>query len=230
MNEEIILEGVVGSTLYGLDTEDSDIDKAGIFIYPTKKILSLSPGKETFTKQEDFPDSKDGDFVYHELGKFFKLAIKGNPSVLELLYLPQYTTLNYYGWTLVHNRQLFLSSVHIKNAYGGYAIQQVTKLRKREAEGREGFGPKTKNRYAKHARHLFRLLQQGSELLTTGTLTFPVTNREELFSIGELSIEEIEKHFNDKFEEFDKITPVIPDYADLEKLNKLLYNIRVSKL
>ena len=40
---QIILEGVTGSTAYGLATENSDIDIHGIYQAPTKEVLGIVP-------------------------------------------------------------------------------------------------------------------------------------------------------------------------------------------
>ena len=38
---DIILAGVVGSTAYGLNTKNSDLDIKGIYLLPTSKVLSI---------------------------------------------------------------------------------------------------------------------------------------------------------------------------------------------
>jgi len=45
--ENIILESVVGSIAYGLDTASSDEDVMGVFVAPTSEILSLYEVKVT---------------------------------------------------------------------------------------------------------------------------------------------------------------------------------------
>jgi predicted nucleotidyltransferase len=37
----IILSGIVGSTAYGLDTPESDVDRAGIFAVDTEELFGL---------------------------------------------------------------------------------------------------------------------------------------------------------------------------------------------
>lgn len=231
----IILEGITGSKAYGLDTETSDEDIKGVFVAPTKEVLGIKGFRETF-------DHVDPDWSYHEVGKFIKLAMKANPTVLELLFLEGYTTLTKFGKILVDNRKLFLSNT-VYHSYGGYAISQARKLNARtgsmptemqsEAEmvvAREGggFGGGRNNRYSKHARHCFRLLYQGKELLETGHLTVRVNKqvREELFAIGELPVNELVDRFEKEFKEFDEIKSVLPDKPDIEGLNKLLLKIR----
>ena len=49
---KIILEGVVGSTAYGLNTPESDIDTAGIFVAPLEEVLGLRTLRETYCKND----------------------------------------------------------------------------------------------------------------------------------------------------------------------------------
>jgi hypothetical protein len=42
-----ILQGIVGSTAYGLATPTSDIDRMGVFVAPTKEIVGFHPPKGT---------------------------------------------------------------------------------------------------------------------------------------------------------------------------------------
>lgn len=216
--DKVILEGVTGSIAYGLNTEGSDEDIKGIFVAPTRDILGIFPVEETY-------DHTDPDWSYHEVGKFINLAMKGNPSIIELLYLDGYRILEKHGKMLVDNRHLFLSNI-IYKSYGGYSISQARKL---NARG-ESFSSATKNRYAKHARHCFRLLWQGKELLETGNLTVRVTpkQREELFAIGELPVDKLVDRFEKEFAAFDRTKSVLPDEPDKERINELLLKIRKS--
>lgn len=214
--KNIILEGITGSKAYGLDNENSDTDIKGIFVAPTQDILGLYNVKETV-------DHVDPDWSYHEVGKFIQLAMKGNPTINELLWLDGYIELTKHGKMLVDNRHLFLSNA-IRNSYGGYALSQARKLNARGGTYGSGRG----NRYEKHTRHCFRLLFQGRELLETGKLTIQVSSkmREELFSIGKAEPSEIIERFEKEFTEFDKIESVLPDKPDKEGINKLLLKIR----
>lgn len=216
--DNIILEGVTGSRAYGLDHEGSDTDIKGIYVEPTDNVLSIGWDSQHSTK-----DHTDPDWVYHEVQKYMKLAMNGNPTVLELLFLNDYTKLTKEGKMLVKNRHLFLSNV-IYNSYGGYALSQARKLNARGGT----YGSGRANRYEKHSRHCFRLLYQGRELLETGTLTVRVTPamREELFAIGKKTPSEIMDKFEKEFSEFDKIKSVLPDKPDVEAINKLLLKIR----
>lgn len=223
--ENIILEAVVGSTAYGLNTENSDVDIKGVYLLPTKEVLSMGFNQEHTTK-----DHTDPDWVYHEVGKFMKLVLNGNPTVTELLYADDYTQLSPVGQLLIDNRDAFLSTKAVMNAYRGYAFSQAKKLNNRTEQGLDGYDSSLKNRFAKHTRHCFRLLMQARQLLETGTLTLKVTpeQREYLFAMGEKTADEVVEEFMRQDAEFENIVSVLPDKPDVKRLNDLLYKIRTE--
>ena len=77
----VLLSGVVGSVAYGLDTEDSDVDRLGVFAAPTERLLGLHPPKPSIV-------SSKPDATFHEAGKFASLALNVNPTITELMWLP----------------------------------------------------------------------------------------------------------------------------------------------
>lgn len=210
----IILQGITGSTAYGLATPTSDIDRHGIFLAPTRDILGVVPIQESVV-------TTDPDAALHEVGKFVRLAMKANPTILELLWLDSYEILHPPAQLLVGNRDAFLSKI-IYKSYGGYAIHQGRRL---NARG-DSFSSDTRHRTAKHARHCLRLLQQGTQLLKTGTMSIKVENRDDLFAFGELPIAEIVDRFEREFKVFDAIQTHLPDKPDLDRINRLLLEIR----
>lgn len=221
----IILEGVTGSVAYGLATENSDIDIKGVYVLPTEEILSIG-----FNPDKTTVDHVDPDFVYHEVGKFMKLVISGNPTVTELLYLNEYTLMTPVGQLLIDNRSAFLSTKAVMNAYRGYAFSQAKKLNNRTEQGLDGYDSSLKNRFAKHTRHCLRLLMQAKQLLETGTLDVRATpeQREYLFAMGEKSASEVVDEFMKQDSEFESIESVLPDDPDMKRLNQILYEIRMG--
>lgn len=225
--ENIILEGVTGSTAYGLATENSDLDIKGVYLLPTSKVLSIRFNPDKTTK-----DHVDPDWVYHEIGKFMKLTAGGNPTLTELLFLEEYTVLTPIGKMLVDNRHIFLSTKATMDAYRGYALGQAKRLSKRQEEGLEGYNSALKNRFAKHTRHCFRLLLQCRQLLETGTLTVKVTpeQREWLFKMGAQTPETVVDAFIAEDSKLEGVKSVLPDEPDWEAIDKLLYTIRIKSL
>lgn len=157
----VILEGIVGSHAYGLATPDSDIDKLGIFLAPLEHVLGLKDHEDTLHGTSD-----EVDYTYHEFGKYMRLALKANPTVLELLFLEEHTVVHPAGQMLLGARHMFLSQ-QIRNTYGGYALQQVKRLERR---GDGSFKSKLRKRKDKHKRHIARLMLQCVDTLQYGTL------------------------------------------------------------
>ncbi len=77
----IIYRCVVGSRAYGLDNDESDIDRRGIYLAPAELEWSL------FGAPEQFEDNA-AQSCYWELQKFILMALKANPNILECLYSP----------------------------------------------------------------------------------------------------------------------------------------------
>ena len=77
----VLLSGIVGSTAYGLATEDSDVDRLGVFAAPTERLVGLHPPQPSVV-------SSKPDATFHEAGKFAALALKVNPTITELMWLP----------------------------------------------------------------------------------------------------------------------------------------------
>jgi hypothetical protein len=159
----VLLAGIVGSTAYGLATDDSDVDRLGVFAARTESLLGLHPVQQSVV-------STKPDATYHEAGKFAALALKVNPTITELMWLPGelYETRTELGSALIAIRRSFLSRKAVRNAYLGYATQQFRRL---ENRGDGSFSADTRKRTAKHARHLYRLHAQGIMLWQTGHLT-----------------------------------------------------------
>lgn len=219
---KIILFGLAGSHAYGLAGPDSDEDMRGIFVYPTERILGLPQfrGPETVEHPE-------ADVVTHEVGKFIRLALAANPSILEQLYFEEYQGLTPEGELLLAARPYFLSQ-KIRQTYGGYATAQFKRLVRREEEGRVGFGPKTSKRREKHARHLARLMLQGTQLLATGELTLKLNKAQRKFVrwVEKLSTSELGSVYGDLLKDMDKVDSPLPKEPNYEAVNEVLLEIR----
>ena len=219
-----ILLGVTGSQAHGLSGPDSDVDMRGIFVYPTEAVLGLPKfcGKDVSTSPVD-------DTVMYEVGKFVSLALAANPSILELLFLPEYGYITNEGKLLVVKREAFLSR-KVRNTYGGYAVQQYKKLKLREEQGMEGWGPALKKRREKHGRHLARLLLQGQELLKQGEFSVKLNkkDRNTVRRVSALPTEDIGKWFEEELEKMDALVAnsPLPEEPDYELVNYILLEIR----
>jgi predicted nucleotidyltransferase len=208
-----LLSGVVGSTAYGLAGPNSDIDRLGVYAVPTIQLHGLHPpGPKTSTIVQHDPD-----VTMHEVGKFAGLSLKGNPTLIELLWLDEYETVSDLGEELISIREAFLSAAAIRESYYGYAKAQFKRL---EETGQ--FQSKQRSRAAKHARHMLRLLDQGLELYATGKLTVKLTNPDWYIKQGELIAEDKERalpilaEVQERFEETETCLPEHPDEAAVE--------------
>lgn len=176
----VLLSGIVGSVAYGLATPDSDEDRLGFFAYPTEKLLGIHPSQDSIVQTAP-------DVTFHEAGKFLALALKCNPTITELLWLPEdlYETRTELGNGLIAIRASLLSAPLVRNAYLGYATQQFRRLENRSEKGDHSFSSDTKKRTAKHARHLLRLLIQGTDLYLDGEFSVRLKRPEMYRAFGE---------------------------------------------
>lgn len=215
----VIYRCQVGSKAFGLANEDSDDDLRGIFLPPADRHWSLYqvPGQIEIKTELD-------DEVYWEIEKFFKLALKANPNILETLWTPIVLTAKPMGEKIRANRNAFLSN-HLYKTYSGYVLSQFRRMK--NAYEKTG---KYKN---KHAMHLVRLLYSGIGALKTGEIMIDVSeHREQLLNIrnGKFTFEqirqfalELDREFQDAFEHTS-----LPDQPDFESVNRLLLEARKS--
>lgn len=167
----VILSGTVGSTAYGLGHPLSDVDRLSVWVAPTTRTLGFGLLAWEETRRQHGPDPHD--VVEHEVAKFLHLCLKGNPSVQEMLWLEHYDVRFAPGQWLIEARESLLSGPAVAAAYGGYAADQVERLRR---AGR--FPDVPRSRIEKHGRHCARLLIQGRGLLASGHLRVRLTETE----------------------------------------------------
>jgi hypothetical protein len=220
----VLLSGVVGSTAYGLAGPDSDVDRLGVFAAPTVQLHGLKRPRESVVTIG--PDS-----TMHEAGKFAILALGGNPTVTELMWLDSYETRTPLGDDLVRIRTAFLSAPRVRDAYLGYASQQFRRL---EARGDGSFSADTRKRTAKHARHLARLVHQGRELYATGRVRIRLEDPQWFLDFGERvaggDIEAARKLLATAEHDFDQIRTPVPDRPDESPVNEWLLRVRQAHL
>ncbi len=74
------MAGIVGSTAYGLAGPGSDVDRLGMFAVRTETLHGLHPPTESVV-------AVNPDRTLHEVRKYARLALGGNPTVSELMWL-----------------------------------------------------------------------------------------------------------------------------------------------
>lgn len=219
MNEPIIvLKGIAGSVAHGLATPESDEDIHGVFSFPTSAWWSLDKPTQSIV-------TNDPDVTLHELEKFLFLASKANPSVLDTLYLPEYIEMEpEWGLNLLAIRNAFLSTKAVSDSYMGYARSQFHELEKRG----DSFSSGTRNRTYKHAKHLFRLMEQGHRLLTTGELRVRVDDPTAYQGLAELTFEQLSERYKREYAHMEGAVSVLPDQPDYFTINRFLYYYRAA--
>jgi len=94
-----ILRGLVGSTVHGLNVNDGieDRDEMGVCVEPTHDAMALWDPFEQFiyrsaAEREGRENARstagDLDLTIYSLRKWIRLALKGNPTILLLLFTP----------------------------------------------------------------------------------------------------------------------------------------------
>jgi uncharacterized protein len=195
----IIHSFVGGSELHGakLDHTD-DHDVMGIYLETPQDLLGLD--QQPHFVWSTAPDNRrngptDIDVTMYGLNKWARLAVKGNPSILNYLFAPRNPDTEQperQAWDeIVFRKHSFLARSHWKQ-FAGYAGAQLARMVGERS--RKVNRPELVEKYGfdtKFAMHTIRILSEGRELLTTGHINFPSTEVELLKEIrrGERSQE-----------------------------------------
>src|ERR1035437_1669643 len=164
------LRVIVGSHAHGLATPESDVDIRSVYVAPTKSFFTYSANGGLPKVKANSHTENGVDDTSFEIGHFLHLAMKSNPSILEMFRAPnEYSGIK--GSQLAHHLRgkallsLFpyvWSSKGVYNAYRGYASAE----RSRILEG----SVKTGNLGAAWVRSIYNATQ----LLTTGDFSINV--------------------------------------------------------
>jgi predicted nucleotidyltransferase len=211
----IIYRCVVGSRAYGLDNDESDTDRRGVYLAPAELQWSL------FGAPEQFEDNA-AQSCYCELQKFLTMALKANPNILECLHSPMVEKITPLGEELLAMRKAFLSQM-IFQTFNGYAMSQFKKLEqdlRNRGEVR-----------CKHSMHLLRLLITGAATLRTGHVPVRVdAQRDRLLAVkrGELPWAEVDAWRKELHRDFEcaLAETKLPERPDYESVNRFLVKAR----
>jgi len=211
----IIYRCVVGSRAYGLDNDESDTDRRGIYLAPAELQWSL------FGAPEQFEDNATQS-CYWELQKFLTMALKANPNILECLYSPMVEKVTPLGAELISARQGFLSQM-IFQTFNGYAMSQFKKI---EQDIRNHGEVRWK-----HAMHLLRMLMTGAATLREARVPVRVEgHRERLLAIkrAELPWAEVDAWRKELHHDFERALAEtkLPERPDYEAANRFLIKAR----
>lgn len=201
-----ILRVPAGSTLHGLHVPGTDDrDEVGICIEDLDAAMGFSEFEQyiyrTAAEREGRHDAPsqpgDLDLTIFSLRKFLRLAMQGNPQILQCLFVPFSLCVvrDARGAQLQELAPLIVSR-QAGHRYLGYLEAQRQRLlgergqkktNRPELEARHGYD-------TKYAMHILRLGFQGVELMTTGRLTLPMPEKDRAFAyavrLGEVPMQD----------------------------------------
>lgn len=225
---KIIYEVLYGSDAYGTTTGDSDNDIRAILLPTIEESLSMKELQDIREEKKNDKRETIEDKVMYPIQKFFKLAVKSNPSVFEWLFVPHtcIRIMTPAGKMIRDNRLIFLSK-EIYHRFRGFSYSEFSSLTKLTGETglkrkrqilQYGYSPK-------NAMNVIRLMEQGIELLETANLTMPRPNAQELIAIkkGKLKYNQIVQRFDELLEKLEMALrktklPDQPRYEDADNL------------
>ena len=214
-----ILRATVGSTVHGLHHGgQDDRDEMAVFVEPPEYLLGLSRargirgglyGFEHYVERTQPEGVRSGpgdlDLVAYSLRKYVRLALKGHPTILLLLFVPEELVLvkTELGEELRALRPALLSR-RAGRGYLGYLRGQKERLLGARGQKRvnrpelvESHGFDTK-----YAMHAARLGYQGLELLESGWVTLPMHESERS---RVMAIRTGERTFDEAIAEIDEV-------------------------
>ena len=230
-----ILRGLVGSTVHGLANAGTG-DEMGVCVEPPEYILGLRPFEHwVFRTQDEGMSSGPGDLdlTIYGLRKYCRLALKGSPTTLLLLFVEGKHVIQR---TLIGEQLQALAPAFVSKRTGraflGYVDSQRRGLlddgratRARERSSTHGYD-------TKYAMHSLRIACQGIELLTTGRISLPVgePERSELMQIrrGETPLPDVLGRLRDQSAVLEGLLlddnlPEMPDYEAVDRFLTAAY-------
>ena len=202
-----ILRVPAGSNLHGLNVPGTDdSDEVGVCIEDVDAAIGFSEFEQyiyrTAAEREGKHDAPsragDLDMTIFSLRKFLRLAMQGNPQILQCLFVPPSLCMvrDSRGAQLQELAPLIVSR-QAGARYLGYLESQrqrlmgergQKKVNRPELEAKHGFD-------TKYAMHILRLGLQGVELMTTGRLTLPMAEKDRAFvyatRMGEVPLQDV---------------------------------------
>lgn len=194
-----VYECVTGSQLYGTAMPDSDTDYVTVFSETKNMTLGLDGLSKLAQSSKD-----EDDIRQYWLRRWVTLCAKGNPNVLESLFVPPHLRKMaepLFVEQFLNHPELFLFKKPLVDAHLGFAFAQIKRM-----DG-TNLGSKRKELVAeygydvKYAAHAYRLVAQLESILTTGkiVLPYPEPIRQKILSIrhGKVSRPEFDKMYID---------------------------------
>ena len=170
----VIYEAIVGSRLYGMSTDTSDTDTKGIF---AREKLDIIPSEDHYFGLMNLPkdtvkEVKNGlegpakvESVFYSIRKFMELCMKGNPTLIEVAFVPDNMLLKRTEISdeiMKFIRNNFMTKQTLKS-YIGYFLDQK----------------RNNSSTPKKSSHVFRIGKQAIDFAKTGVIN-PVLSGEDL--------------------------------------------------
>ena len=229
---------VGGSELHGAKVKNTDdLDIYGCYLEPPELVIGLD--QQDFcvwstagNERRNGPD--DIDVCLYSLRKWARLAAKGNPTALHFLFAHNCAPHPEPWEQVCAQREIFLSRKAAEQ-FKGFADAQIRRL--------QGFGTGKKGQRheligehgydVKAAMHVIRLLNEGIELMRSGTITLPRPEKELLITIrtGQYgSLDRVLTLANDLFKELEQAQAEsrLPETVDRERISKLLTEVYLN--
>jgi len=123
VQKRTIFETVVGSRAYGISSENSDFDKAGVMIPGIEYFFGLNK----FDQFQGFPGE---DKTIYDIRKALRLISDNNPNVMDLLWTPErcWTVITSYWENIIEHRDLFISK-RCRYTFSGYSFSQLERIK-----------------------------------------------------------------------------------------------------
>ncbi len=226
-----------GSRAVGVATGDSDRDLMSVFLEAPRFVTGIE-SIDTVAGGTAEPGARstrnDVDTVRYPLRKWARLAAIGNPTVLFLLFVPEYEVLTDEWQRILDIRDAFVSR-DAGRRFAGYSWGQreaMLGLRNKRTNR-----PELVHRHGydtKFAYHMVRTAMQGIELMRTGRLVLPLG--EERLAVlrairrGELDKDSVLDLSNDLDAELERAIAdsYLPECADRDVINRTLHAIHLD--
>lgn len=236
--ERIHYETLMGSIAYGVSSDTSDVDVYGFCIPPKEVLFPHVAGQISgFGKQVQPFDQyqkhgiqiPDHDKIYDinifNIVKYFRLCYECNPNMIDSLYTPDSVVVRQtkIAENIRAKRDKFLSKLAFEK-FGGYATSQLTKVKNRKPVGSRSVLVEKFGYDVKYAYHLIRLLDEGKQILDSGTIDLQKdVERLKAIRNGEWKLEDVLECAEEDMAQLEQLKdssklPEAPDMAFLKQL------------
>jgi uncharacterized protein len=229
---------VGGSQLHGVKLEGTDDrDLYGVFIETPEScfwqrfdhfVASTAPNSVRNT-------AGDVDVMCYSLRKFARLAAAGNPTILHMLFTP--ADKGETEWSaVIGSRDIFFAKTHA-HRYKGYAYAQLRRITGDVGQGKHGQRPELEASFGydiKAAMHVLRLLHEGIEFVSRGSVTLPrpEPERSKLLAVrrGEWSRDRVIADAGRLFEQLDSSLQhsPLPDHVNFDEIGRLVTRLYLT--